>query len=64
MGTHANFKKDLAARLAHKAPYIRVEAEPEKRLDLLIVVNQIRPPLTFKLCGFKVGSLDAYGKST
>lgn len=41
MGTHANFKKDLAARLAHKAPYIRVEAQPEKRLDLLIVVNQM-----------------------
>ena len=41
MGTHANFKKDLAARLAHKAPYIRVETEPEKRLDLLIVVNQM-----------------------
>lgn len=41
MGTHANFKKDLAARLAHKVPYIRVEAEPEKRLDLLIVVNQM-----------------------
>ena len=41
MRAHANFKKDLAARLAHKAPYIRVEAEPEKRLDLLIVVHQI-----------------------
>lgn len=41
MGTHANFKKDLAARLAHKAPYIRVEAEPEIRLDLLIVVHQM-----------------------
>lgn len=41
IGTHANFKKDLAARLAHKAPYLRVEAEPEKRLDLLIVVNQM-----------------------
>lgn len=41
MGTHANFKKDLAARLAHKVPYIRVEVEPEKRLDLLIVVNQM-----------------------
>ena len=40
-GTHSNFKKDLAARLAHKAPYIRIEAEPEKRLDLLIVVNQM-----------------------
>lgn len=41
LGTHANFKKDLAARLAHKAPYLRIEAEPEKRLDLLIVVNQM-----------------------
>ena len=41
LGTHANFKKDLAARLAHKKPYLRVEAEPEKRLDLLIVVNQM-----------------------
>lgn len=41
LGTHANFKKDLAARLAHKAPYIRIAAEPEKRLDLLIVVNQM-----------------------
>ncbi|SFC08115.1 type I restriction endonuclease subunit R [Massilia yuzhufengensis] len=41
MGSHANFKKDLAARLAHKAPYIRIEAESEKRLDLLIVVNQM-----------------------
>ncbi len=41
LGTHGNFKKDLAARLAHKAPYLRIEAEPEKRLDLLIVVNQM-----------------------
>lgn len=41
LGTHANFKKDLAARLAHKKPYIRIEAEPDKRLDLLIVVNQM-----------------------
>ena len=41
LGTHGNFKKDLAARLAHKQPYIRIEAEPEKRLDLLIVVNQM-----------------------
>jgi type I restriction enzyme R subunit len=41
LGAHANFKEDLALRLAHKAPYIRIEAEPEKRLDLLIVVNQM-----------------------
>ena len=41
LGSHANFKKDLAARLAHKAPYIRIESEPDKRLDMLIVVNQM-----------------------
>lgn len=41
LGTHAGFKKDLAARLAHKAPYSRIEAEQDKRLDLLIVVNQM-----------------------
>lgn len=41
LGTHASFKNDLAARLAHKTPYIRIEAEPSKRLDLLIVVNQM-----------------------
>lgn len=41
LGSHANFKKDLSARLSHKSPYIRVEAEPHKRLDLLIVVNQM-----------------------
>jgi type I restriction enzyme R subunit len=41
LGSHANFKKDLAARLAHKAPYIRMETAPDKRLDLLIVVNQM-----------------------
>lgn len=41
LGSHAKFKKDLAARLAHKAPYIRIENDPDKRLDLLIVVNQM-----------------------
>ena len=41
LGTHANFKRDLAARLAHKEPYLRIEIEPDKRLDLLIVVNQM-----------------------
>ena len=41
LGTHGQFKKDLAARLAHKRPYLRIEAEPDKRLDLLIVVNQM-----------------------
>ncbi|WP_231885059.1 type I restriction endonuclease subunit R, EcoR124 family [Alteromonas stellipolaris] len=38
---HPAFKKDLAARLAHKKPYERIHTEPEKQLDLLIVVNQM-----------------------
>lgn len=41
LGSHAGFKKDIAARLAHKKPYTRIEAEPDKQLDLLIVVNQM-----------------------
>jgi type I restriction enzyme R subunit len=41
LGTHAKFKKDLADRLAHKKPYLRIEADPSMRLDLLIVVNQM-----------------------
>jgi type I restriction enzyme R subunit len=39
--THAQFKKDIAARLAHKEPYIRIERSPEKEIDLLIVVDQM-----------------------
>jgi len=38
---HAKFKKDMALRLAHKEPYTRIELEPEKQLDLLIVVDQM-----------------------
>ncbi|MBG2711107.1 type I restriction endonuclease subunit R [Proteus mirabilis] len=38
---HAAFKKDLAARLAHKKPYERIHTEPTKQLDLLIVVDQM-----------------------
>ncbi len=38
---HAGFKKDLAARLAHKKPYERIHTEPAKQLDLLIVVDQM-----------------------
>lgn len=41
LGTHASFKKDVANRLAHKDPYLRIEAEPDKQLHLLIVVNQM-----------------------
>jgi type I restriction enzyme R subunit len=38
---HSKFKKDIAARLAHKAPYTRIETTPEKQIDLLIVVDQM-----------------------
>ena len=41
LATHSKFKKDIAARLAHKAPYVRIETAPEKQLDLLIVVDQM-----------------------
>ncbi len=34
-------KKDLAARLAHKKPYVHIEREPDQQLDLLIVVEQM-----------------------
>jgi len=39
--SHAKFKKDLAARLAHKEAYKAIERTPEKQLDLLIVVDQM-----------------------
>ncbi|MCU0470031.1 MAG: HsdR family type I site-specific deoxyribonuclease [Arcicella sp.] len=39
--SHAKFKKDIAARLAHKEPYLRIERTPEKQIDLLIVVDQM-----------------------
>jgi type I restriction enzyme R subunit len=41
LATHAKFKKDIASRLAHKTPYVRIETTPEKQLDLLIVVDQM-----------------------
>jgi type I restriction enzyme R subunit len=41
LATHAKFKKDIASRLAHKAPYLRIENNPEKQIDILIVVNQM-----------------------
>lgn len=34
-------KKDIAARLAHKKPYERIDRTPEKEIDLLIVVDQM-----------------------
>ncbi|MCL2049456.1 MAG: HsdR family type I site-specific deoxyribonuclease [Defluviitaleaceae bacterium] len=38
---HGKFKKDLAARLAHKDAYKAIERTPEKQLDILIVVDQM-----------------------
>lgn len=39
MSTYARYKKDVAARLAHKNPYERMQ--PKQQLDLLIVVDQM-----------------------
>ncbi|MGS0826201.1 type I restriction endonuclease subunit R [Shewanella sp. 0m-8] len=41
LASHAKFKKDVAARLAHKDSYTRIERTPEKKLDFLIVVDQM-----------------------
>lgn len=41
LAKHGKLKKDIAARLAHKAPYIRIENKPEEQIDILIVVNQM-----------------------
>lgn len=41
LATHGKFKKDIAARLAHKKPYERIQRTPEKQIDLLIVVDQM-----------------------
>lgn len=37
----AKMKKDIAARLAHKKPYERIDRTPDKEIDLLIVVDQM-----------------------
>ena len=34
-------KKDIAARLAHKQPYTRIDLDKKEQLDLLIVVDQM-----------------------
>jgi type I restriction enzyme R subunit len=41
LAKHGKLKKDIAARLAHKAPYIRIENKPEEQIDILIVVDQM-----------------------
>ncbi|MEZ8285899.1 DEAD/DEAH box helicase [Vibrio splendidus] len=38
---HGKFKKDLAARMSHKAPYERIHNDTTKQLDLMIVVDQM-----------------------
>lgn len=39
--TYAKLKKDISARLAHKKPYTTIEKNPEKQIELLIVVDQM-----------------------
>ena len=39
--THAKMKKDMAARLAHKKPYLGIERTPDQSIDVLIVVDQM-----------------------
>lgn len=39
--TFDKMKKDIAARLAHKRPYERIERTSELQIDLLIVVDQM-----------------------
>ncbi len=39
--TYHLFKKDVALRLAHKAPYKHIEGNRKETLDLLIVVDQM-----------------------
>jgi len=41
IGQYASFKKDVCLRLAHKGPYLTIEKEPEKQLNLVIVVDQL-----------------------
>ena len=39
--TFYKMKKEIAARLAHKVPFKGIENEPDKQIDLLIVVDQM-----------------------
>lgn len=41
MPTHSAFKRDIAARLAHKAPYNTPAFTHDQQIDLLIVVDQM-----------------------
>lgn len=39
--THASFKKDIAARLAHKKPYVKISDKPCEQINIIIVVDQM-----------------------
>ncbi|NHI78297.1 type I restriction endonuclease subunit R [Lactococcus petauri] len=41
IGTHGKFKQDISNRFAHKYQYKFIDREPEKQIDLLIVVDQM-----------------------
>ena len=41
LANYAKYKKDVAKRLAHKKPYIDIENDHSKQIDLLIVVTQM-----------------------
>ncbi len=41
LANYAKYKKDVAKRLAHKKPYIGIETDHSKQIDLLIVVTQM-----------------------
>lgn len=41
LANYAQYKKDVAKRLAHKKPYIGIENDHTKQIDLLIVVTQM-----------------------
>lgn len=46
--TFQKMKKDIAARLAHKKPYERLDRTPDGQIDLLIVVDQMLTGFDFK----------------
>ena len=41
LSSYKKFKTDIQRRLAHKKPYLTIGNEPEKQLDIVIVVDQM-----------------------
>ncbi len=41
ISTYGSFKKDISLRLSHKRPYGKIADEPERQINLLIVVDQM-----------------------